>query len=350
MDLSGTYSSEFRLMKVNTESWSDEAEVPGVVSATIDKNCTDDYPLLESGSFTIDTGINEEFEPGWYRLEMLATDPSGEHERLAIATQRLQSVRGFINRGYDAKEVVGQSVLQPLAKRKTSVGMHVPKGINAIDWLLNQIFSISVAPVQVDGDGFIIDEHYVFDPGTTYLRAAWDILGLGDWCIDISGEGLVTLRPKPTEASIILDQSTKGLLLPGINYDYDLTNIPNHYVAIASNGTIAEVYNDQEDSNTSVQARAGLIQDYIDTSPTPINGEGLYGYVRRRLEEESTVYRKYSYTREYVDGVGPFDLISALLPEEGVYGDLRILSQSLRCSYGITVTETAGEEIQEYVQ
>lgn len=349
IDLSGTYTSEFRLMKINTQTWADEERVPGTIEAKIDRNCTDDYPLLETGTYTIDTGINEDLAQGWYRLEMLVTDPSGNHDLIELCTQRLQSGSGLINYGHDAKSVTGQSVLQPMSKRKMAVGKHVPKGVNAVEWVM-QLFEATPAPVRVLGNGFTVDQHYVFDPGTTWLRAAWDVLRLDDWCMQIDGSGLITLRPKPENAAIVLDESTKGLLLPGINYKFDLSDVPNHYVAIAEDGTEMEVWNDQADSQTSLSAREGLVQDYVDLSPIPVDGEGLYGYVRRRLEEESTVSREFSYTRSFVDGVVPFDIVSAIIPSDGMLGDLRVQSQSLTCTRGVMVTETAAEEVKEYVR
>lgn len=350
MDLSGAYSTSFRLMRVNTDTWNDEAEVPGLMAAKIDRNCQDEYPKLESGTYTINTPIDEEFVPGWYRLEMLATDAYGEHVRIPIATQLLQSGSGLLNRGADAKNVTGQSVLHPLAMRQMSVGTHVPKGINAIDWVVD-LFETTPAPVQVLGRGFTVDQHYVFDPQTSYLRAVWDVLRLGDWCMQISGSGVVSLLPKPTAEVFVLDKSTRRLVVPGINYQYDYSEVPNHYVAIDYDGKETEVYNlDQEGSNTSVAAREGRIQDYVDTNPVPVNGEGMYGYVRRRLEEESTVSRMFSYTRRFVEGLYPFDIVSALTVSDGMVGNLRIVNQSLTCGRGISVTEMAGEEIKEYTR
>lgn len=348
MDLSGSYTSSFRLVRINTETWADELVLPGVSSAQIERNMTDEYPLLESGNYTMVWDSGEEFPNRWYRLEMLVTDAYGQHERYEIATQRLMASQGAINRGASSLTLSGQSVLHPLSKRQMPVGRHVPKGVNGVEWVLD-LFDATVAPVIVDGSGFKVDEHYVFDPGTTYLRAVWDVLRLGDWCMQVDGHGIITLKPKPQTPSISLDKTTRSLLLPGINYQYDISDVPNHYVAIASDGSMSEVYNQNyPGSNTSVAAREGLVQDYVDTAPVPINGEGMYGYVRRRLEEESTVVRQYSYTRGYVDDVYPFDIVSAILPLEGIVGDLRVMSQSLACGRGITVTETSGEEIKEY--
>lgn len=349
MDLTDSYTSSFRLMRVNTQTWEDEEEIATVHTARVDRNCTDDYSLLETSQITLNTEIGFEFDPGWYRLEMLATDTSGEHLRLPIATHRIQATSGILNRGFDEKTLTGQSVLQPAAKKKMAVGTHVPVGVNAVDYVIDLLAKASPAvPVTAVGNGFIVDEHYVFDPQTSYLRAAWDVLGMGDWCMQIDGSGLVTIMAKPDEPSLVLDRSTRRIVLPGINYDFDLSNIPNHYVAVDSAGNTYEAFNTYEWSDTSVQSMDGLINDYIDTAPTPINGEGLDGYVRRRLEEESIALRKFSYTREYVPGVDPYDLVSAYLVSDGMVGDLRVLSQSLTCSHGITVTETAAEEIMEY--
>ena len=54
---------------------------------------------------------------------------------------------------------------------------------------------------------------------------------------------------------------------------------------------------------------------------------------------------KYSYQREYFPGIVPFDLLRVQLPDAGVDGDLRVVTQSIVLTQGIEVGETAGIEV-----
>ena len=110
------------------------------------------------------------------------------------------------------------------------------------------------------------------------------------------------------------------------------------------NGTVAVATNDDPASSVSRAARGRWV-DKVDTSPVLVNGESLEMYAERKLVEESTVLRRYSYEREYWPGVTPHSIVRASLPANGVEGDLRVISQSLECGKGVKVAETAGLEV-----
>jgi hypothetical protein len=80
-----------------------------------------------------------------------------------------------------------------------------------------------------------------------------------------------------------------------------------------------------------------------------VNGETLYSYAQRKLSEESMLVETYNYKREYYPGLYPFDIVRSGLSDNGIVGDLRILSQKMEYKNGIVVTENTGTEIKEYV-
>ena len=50
-----------------------------------------------------------------------------------------------------------------------------------------------------------------------------------------------------------------------------------------------------------------------------------------------------TYTREWAPGVYPFSIVRCAVPERGLDGDYRVLSQRLTCAKGVTVQETVEE-------
>ena len=176
----------------------------------------------------------------------------------------------------------------------------------------------------------------------------WEVLDAGKWILMIDGEGAITITKKPDISSYALSHQGAMTLVPGIKRSLSYEDICNRYYAIDSDGSKEVAINDLASSSLSYTSRGRWI-DYVDTSPTKVNGETLYAYVRRRLEEESTLVQTYSYTREYWPNIVPFSLIEATVPEYGIDGSIRVMSQSITCDQGITVNETAGLEIKEWI-
>jgi hypothetical protein len=64
------------------------------------------------------------------------------------------------------------------------------------------------------------------------------------------------------------------------------------------------------------------------------------------LAEKSTIVREFGYTREWWPDVMPHSLVRATLSEHGIQGDLRVMKQDLTCGKGVTVQETAWQEVR----
>lgn len=347
IDWGGGYSARFKVFRVNEGTWADAYEVKGFTSISIDRDGTDDFPLLETGALTLDLSPEEEGIPsGYYRIAMLASQDGVHEERYDLATLLLEGNSGSLVHGVMETEIDGMSVLQPAKDRKISIGDYAPMGCDGAQYAAGLLKQCLTAPVYVNGS-FTLDDYIVFDTGWTYLKAAWTVLDAAGWCIRISGNGAVTIMEKPTVPSLTLDSvSGNHILTPDMSRKLDLSRIPNVYTAV-SDTNVETAVNDDEDSPTSIIQRGREI-DEVDTSPARVNGETLWQYARRRLVEMSTVFKTYNCVREYQPDILPFDLIRASLPDLGFTGDMRVLSQSLKCDHGVQVSETLGLEIQEY--
>lgn len=339
-DWLGGYSTIWEVRRVNPDTWEDMETLAGVRSVSIDKSCEGSAPTLESGSMTLDT-FNGGFNGTWYRVSMIAGQ-SGR-ERIPIATLLFERASSRTEKGVVELSCEGRSVLQPVADIKMPTGSYAPAGIDGAAFASNLVKACTPAPVVVDGSFTIVDD-LVFDNGCSNLEAAWQILSAADWCMQIFGNGTIRIGARPMEPALELSKSNAGLLLPGVDDDYDVSDIPNRYYAVDDDKT-AVATNEDPYSEVSYPARGRWV-DFVDTSPALVDGESLEMYAERKLSEKSTILRRYSYVREYWPDVVPFSLVSAGLPSEGVDGDLRVISQSIECGKGAKISETSGKEVR----
>lgn len=349
IDFSRTYISHWRVVKVDEYTWDDGEEMPGVTSVSINKDGTDSVPLLETLSMEVSRwGDMQEFEEGWYRVN-LDVEQNGRFERYPLATSLLQKADESVTHSVTTSSVSGSSVLKPLEDRK-NIGTdyaYAPKGANGPNWVRDIIASTSPAPVRVVGNGFKLSNNILFTPGISYLEMVWSVLDAGKWVLMIDGDGSIAIVERPKTASMDLTSANARYISESFSRSLDYSGVCNRYYAIDRDGSMEIAKNENPNSVLSYNRRGRWV-DYVDTSPNKVNGETLYSYARRRLEEESTLVRTYKYDREYWPGVVPFSLISASLPSKGIEGDLRVLSQEIACDKGIVVSETAGIEIKEW--
>lgn len=345
MDYSKGYSASFELRRVNPETWTSGEAISGLLSVQVERDATDEYPLLEAGSAEIDMAVTDSFQEGYYRLEMFATQ-GAEMVREPIATLLMSSGNSTMDKGLQTARVEGQSVLKPAADRLMLTGTYAPKGCDGAKYAADLLRDCTPAPVIVEGS-FTLDEHAVFGAGVSYLQAAWTVLKAAGWCMQIAGDGTVMICEKPSEPTFLLDERARGQLMPGAERSFDLSEVPNRYFAV-SGSDVGVAVNDLEGSRASTITR-GRYVDYVDDSPVKVNGETMTAYAKRRLSELSTVTREWSYTREFDPEIWLYDLAAGTVPDFAMSGSFRVQKQSLSCGKGITVAETLGEEVREYL-
>lgn len=336
MDWTKSYSSTWRVFRVNRKTWADDEKLSNVIN--VDVTRTANGELIESGSMEV-TG---DCEPGYYRI-VLTAEQGGEVIRVDVATLLFNITDGEFNYGINTDSLEGFSVLYPAFTTSVITGEYAPAGSDGAQYAGNLLAGAINAPVEVEGS-FILNEHIVHELGSSVLSAVWSVLNAGNFVIQIDGRGVVHIKPKPTEASFVIDNSLLGLLENGIKYERDISEIPNRYIIIDGiNITIAE--NDDEESIVSFPSR-GYYVDVIDTSPTPVNGETYAEYANRMLKEQSVLSEEKEYTREFAPDVYPYSLIKATI--NGLDGNMRVKSQTIMCGNGISVSEKSAKEVQLY--
>lgn len=332
MEWGRSYTATWRVFRVNRKTWADAEQVSDIDSISVTR--TADGALLESGEFDV-TG---DLVPDYYRIVMTA-EQGGEVTRVDVATLLFDITGGEYDYGTTEQSAEGHSVLYPASTTAIVTGEYAPAGVDGARYAGDLLEQTINAPVEVEGS-FTLNDHVVHEPGSYVLDAVWSVLDAGNFVIQLDGRGVVHIRPRPTEPSLILDNSNTSLLTNGVNYTTNISEIPNRYIVIDDNNrAIAE--NNDPNSEVSTVSR-GFFVDEIDESPTPINGETYSEYAERQLELLSVMEDERTYTREFVPGVYLYSIIKASI--DGLEGDLRVKSQTLKCGNGITIAEKAVRE------
>lgn len=324
------YAARWRVFAVNRETWADAGELSGVQSMRVSRDAS--TPLLESGSMVVMGRI----DPGYYRITMLVGT-----ERVEVATLYFALSEWENDRGAEACDLVGYSVLKPAEGQVMARGAYAPAGCDGAELAADLLRGCIAAPVEVDGS-FTLDAHVVFDAGSRVIDAVRLLLDAGGFIIQISGDGTVRIMPKPTEPALALDRDAMGILQCRVTGKSDVSEVRNRWFA-ADGSSVAVAANDDPDSPTGYQA-VGYWNDGYDDSPVRVNGETLEAYAARRLAEQSVIVEERRYTREWVEGVYPGSIVRGSLGGHGLYGDMRVTAQSIECDKGVTVEETVEHE------
>lgn len=316
------YASVTRVFRLDPNTWEAAGNLERVFSVSVECDCTDKVPLLQSGSMGVDSS---EFTPGYYRIETLATQGSSS-ERASIATLWFEASEYRNLGGRVEVSCEGRSVLWPASSRHMTKGSFVPAGADGAEIARELLSECLDAPVTAYGS-FKLADNLVFSIGSTYLQAAWQLVDAAGWIISVDGDGNVGIMQPP-----YIPKDISELVLQDVR-DKVKTNIPNVYIAM-NGDEVSRAENDDPKSKTSTANMP--INDILDTTPTMLEGESLDEYAKRKLRESSEAEIERDYVRSFVPGIVPFTPVY-----DGSWSGF-VLRQSLTIGAGITVSETAG--------
>lgn len=326
----------WRVRKIDEESWLPTDTISGVDSVTIKRATGDDAQLIESGDMSYSGNLSE----GWYRIEAM-----GEYGASSavepIATLLFACDGSEWNHGTWGGSMTGSSVLTYASEKRFKSGEYAPKGADGALYAAELLRKCIPAPIEVEGS-FTLSDHVVFDLGSSIIDGVWAILETAGWCMQIAGDGTVTIMQKPTGYSLELTTETRGIVMPNLSTSLPISNVPN-VVKVYDGEQSAEAVNDDPSSQTSTVSRGREIES-VEENPVRVDGETLAAYARRRLIELSDIYETIDIEREYVSGVLPYSAVRVSFAEAEIDDDYMVMSQTIECSHGIKVGETLGRK------
>ena len=327
------YAATWLVRRIDPATWTPVGVLDGVQSATVQRAVNEgSTPLLESGEMEVTGGFDE----GYYRIEMR---PSlGEMVKVATLLFAPDG-RKWSHRTWSGK-ASGRSVLAPASEIMCKPNDYAPIGVDGAQWCADRLLADIAAPVRVEGS-FRLGDYVNFKTGDSHLDSIWKVLNSVGWCMQISGDGTVTIRELPTKPALVINAANIGMLMPEFDASLPIESVPNS-LTVYADGKSETWTNEDPASPTSTKARGRVIEADPEEDPTRREGESLLRYAKRRLDELADVYETIDVEREWADGVMPYSIVRSNMPESGVTGDFRVRSQKLKCGAGIRVSESWG--------
>ena len=339
MDWNQGYTATFRLYSVNQSTWGDGDEIENLVSASVTKD--NESSLIEDASISIDG------EPikGYVRLVLEAKNTSGM-AKVNLGTFLVTSPKRSINGLLTTIDLECYSVLKPADDKLLPPGWYFPEGGDPIAGASELLSNCLKCPVEPAESDIRTDQVKIAENNETALSMAKYLLEDTDWFIYIDGRGCVSIKKKPDNIVKMFDAYENDVLMPNITDESDIFDIPNILRVTDSSGNYETIYNNDEQSDTSIEklgwekwSSEQLSLDY---------GETLLGKGGERMEELSKTTRKINYSREFDPDVKLNDVALYMLPKQRIVGTFRIISQSLSIENGIKVSEIAEFETENW--
>ena len=339
MDWNQGYTATFRLYSVNQSTWGDGDEIENLVSASVTKD--NESSLIEDASISIDG------EPikGYVRLVLEAKNTTGM-AKVNLGTFLVTSPKRSINGVLTTIDLECYSVLKPADDKLLPPGWYFPEGGDPIAGASELLSNCLKCPVEPAESDLRTDQVKIAESNETALSMAKYLLEDTDWFIYIDGRGCVSIKKKPDNIVKMFDAYENDVLMPNITDESDIFDIPNILRVTDSSGNYETIYNNDEQSDTSIEklgwekwSSEQLSLDY---------GETLLGKGGERMEELSKTTRKINYSREFDPDVKLNDVALYMLPKQRIVGTFRIISQSLSIGKAIKVSEIAEFETENW--
>lgn len=332
MDWKQGYTSTYRLYKVDRSTWGERGEIEGLVSASITKD--NDSTLVEDASISLDGDpIN-----GYVRLVMEAKS-NAEMCRVALGTFLITSPKRSINGHLVTIDLESYSVLKPASDKLLSTGWYFPEGGDPVAGAFELLSGCLECPIEPAESNIRTDKPKIAESNETALTMAQYLLKDTGYFIAIDGRGCVSIKKKSDEIKAVFDTMNNDVLMPEITDESDIFDIPNVLRVSDGSGRYETIYNHDDTSDTSIE-NVGW-EKWSDEQLSLDYGETLLSKGNKRMEELSKTKRKISYSREFDPDVCVNDRALYFLPNQGIVGVFRIISQSYEIGNGVKISEVA---------
>lgn len=331
MDWSKGYTTSYYMTIVDPLTWRDISKINitgGSISRSLDS-------LRESASIdceTFDLGIEQ-----WIRVYM-RVEQIGSSENIPIFTGLASAPNSDREGNIENFRIQCYSVLKAVDDIGLLRGWYAPAGMRGSD-VIKGLFSSLAAPVDIYEDSPVLTSNIIAEDGETNLTMIDKVLNaMGDWWMQIRGDGSISIEPRPTDAAAIFDQTSFDVIETRLSIEEDWFSCPN--VLMLVNDDITSIARDDLDTSPVSTVNRGREVWVMENGGEYASEESNEQYAIRRLKELQRVYRKVSYDRRYVPDVYPGNYIYLRYPEFDMEGTYFIESQNIDLSYSATTSET----------
>ena len=343
IDWLSSMQQTFEYYTVDPNTWRDVKKIENVISSTIDRDS--EAETLGSATITMSEAIGE----CYVRIYLVAIQ-NGKTYKVALGTFLVQTPSWSFDGKTKEISVDAYTPLLELKENLPPIGYSLLEGENIMNMAYRLCRERVRAPViEAVCDTNLYDD-FVANTNDTWLTFLTDLIGNAKYVFDLDEMGRVLFLPVQETASLqpvwTYTDDNSSILYPDISLDRDLYGIPNVVEVVYSNGKdnyYARVVNDNPNSPISTVNRGREIVHRV-TNPS------LYGdptenqtkeYAERLLKELSTLECTVTYSHGYCP-VRVNDCVRLNYTRSGISGvKAKVISQSIDCSAGCKVTETA---------
>lgn len=342
-DWGASMQQTFEYYIVDPGTWLDVRRVTTITKSTIERDSESE--TLGSASIEATESIGE-----CYIRIYLITIQNGKREKHPLGTFLVQTP----STSFDGKvKKIAMDAYTPLLELKENpppLGYSILKNANIMDNAYVICREHMRAPIvkTTNSEKLYID--FVANTDDTWLTFISDLIANAKYSLGLDELGRLIFIPDQDIESLQpvwpYDDSNSSILYPDISMDHDLYGVPNVVEVVYSGDGInyyTRVVNDDENSPTSITNRGREII-YRDTDPN-LTGEPtkaqLDEYAKKLLKSLSSV----EYTISYSHGYCPVrigDCVRLNYSKAGMTDiKAKVIKQSIDCSSGCKVTETA---------
>ena len=343
IDWLSSMQQTFEYYTVDPNTWRDVKKIENVISSTIDRDS--EAETLGSATITMSEAIGE----CYVRIYLVAIQ-NGKTYKVALGTFLVQTPSWSFDGKTKEITVDAYTPLLELKENLPPIGYSLLEGENIMNMAYRLCREKVRAPViEAVCDKNLYDD-FVANTRDTWLTFLTDLIENAKYVFDLDEMGRILFLPVQETASLqpvwTYTDDNSSILYPDISLDRDLYGIPNVVEVVYSSGKdnyYARVVNDNPNSPISTVNRGREIVHRV-TNPS------LYGdptenqtkeYAERLLKELSTLECTVTYSHGYCP-VRVNDCVRLNYTRSGIFGvKAKVISQSIDCSAGCKVTETA---------
>lgn len=328
---------------VDPATWKDLRQVHTV------KDCTISRESSEStlGSATMNT--TEVLDECYVRVYLVAIQ-NGVKERVALGTFLVETPSVNFDGKAFSITMDAYTPLIELKHRKPPIGYAIPKGKSTMSVASSLCRENLRAPVVPTTSSDTLQSDFVADIDESWLSFISDLISSAKYKFGLDEMGRILFKPDQDMRSLrskwTYDDSNCSILFPDISDKRDLFDIPNVVEVVYSKGVgygYSRIVNDDPNSIVSTVNR-GYEKMYRETNPrftgVPTQSE-IDEYAKQLLRELSCLEHTITYTHGYCP-VTVDDCVTFNHKRAGLVNiKAKIVSQSIKCSTGCQVQETA---------
>ena len=343
IDWTESMEQTFEYYEVDPNTWKDIKLIENVKSCTIKRDSGAD--TLGSATINIADTLGE----CYIRIYLLAIQ-NGVKKRVCLGTYLVQTPSSSFDGKQRNVSMDAYTPLLELKEKPVPLGYTLLKNDNIMEEACAIVKDNCRAPVVATTSDEQLKENFVASTDDTWLTYIIDLIKQANFQFYLDEQGQILFETSKTAEELspvyTFNDDNSSILHPDIDLTHDLYNVPNVVEIYAPNGDNVKYYraeNRDNTSPTSIQNRGREII-YRETEPNlpayPTDAM-VEEYAKNTLKRLSSVQYSVSYTHGYCP-VRVGDCVRLNYSKAGLINiKAKVTSQSIRCSTGCEVSETA---------